>query len=86
MKTNMLLGGLLLGSFVLSGIASAQVEATHSKSAGTTRVVHTAVAMRHVGARTTHTEVVVVAPSAGEASKESTTVRPVRLPAVHFRH
>ena len=89
MKTHMLVGRLLLGSFVLSGVASAQVEATHSTGAGTgagtgTRVVHAAVTMRHVGARTTH--VTVVAPSAGEVSKESATVRPVRLPAVHFRH
>ena len=85
MKTHMLVGPLLLGSVVLTGVASAQVEATHSTGAGTgTRVVHAAVTMRHVGARTTHA--VVVAPSAGEVSKESATVRPVRLPAVHFRH
>ena len=87
----MLVGPLLLGSVVLTGVASAQVEATHSTGAGTgTRVVHVAVTMRHVGARTTHAD--VVAPSAGEASKEATTskesapTRAARLPAVHFRH
>lgn len=84
MKTHMLVGRLLLGSFVLHGIASAQVEATHSTGAGTARVVHVAVTMRHVGARTTHAT--AIAPSAVEASMESTTVRRVRLPAVHFRH
>jgi hypothetical protein len=89
MKTHKLVGPLLLGSFVLTGAASAQAEATHSTGAATgPRVVHTIVTMRHVGARTTHTA--VVAPSAAEASSTAsnteTTTRPPRLPAVHFRH
>ena len=83
----MLVGPLLLGPFVLTGVAPAQVEATHSTGAGaTTRVVHTVVAMRHVGARTTYAA--VTAPNAAEAAanKESPTIRVPRLPAVHFRH
>jgi hypothetical protein len=88
MKTHMLVGRLLLGSFVLTGVAAAQVDATHSTEAGTgTRVVHTFVAMRHVGARTT-TSAPITEPTAAEAAagKESATIRVPRLPAVHFRH
>jgi hypothetical protein len=86
MKIHMLVGRLLLGSLALTGVAAAQVEATHSTGAGTVaRDTHAIVWMRHVGARTTSTA--VTAPSAAEAAtgKESSTSRVPRLPAVHFR-
>ena len=85
MKTHVLVGPLLLGSLVLTGVASAQVEATHSTAAATgARVARAAVAMRHVGARTTYAT--VTTPSVGDVGKESAAIRPPRLPAVHFRH
>ena len=82
---------LLLGLLVLTGVASAQVDATHSPEAGA-RIVRVPVTMRHVGARTT--PAVVVAPPAAEASLQPAseaslppaTTRAIRLPRVHFRH
>ncbi|HEX6810460.1 MAG TPA: hypothetical protein VF384_02450 [Planctomycetota bacterium] len=85
MKNGIAVCPLLLG-VLLSGGASAQVDATHSVAAPT-RTVRVAATMRHVGARTTHA--VVAPPSAAAApapSTSSTPTRAVRLPPVHFRH